>query len=333
MTDAHVVGFYTDDHELVDRVTECLFDGVSTGHRALVVVTAAHRCQLEERLADQGASRADADGMVRFVDAAATLAQFMVDGVPDSGRFASVIGTLIDTGGGGPVRVYGEMVQLLWEAGNVNAALQLEGLWNDLAADHDFSLYCAYRSDTVSIAGGDREAVCRLHSALVGTAPNLPDRAAQADRLATAELAPTSGAPSRARRVTAEALLDWEWTGDHQAAVLIVSELSANAVVHARSQLRVCVTQTNDLVRISVTDLHPGAPTPRHPAAPEPTRRGLSIIATLADNWGYDTGPHGKEVWAEIYSKRPQPLTTTDPPGNAPRSQDLVGPARRSSLL
>jgi hypothetical protein len=32
--------------------------------------------------------------------------------------------------------------------------------------------------------------------------------------------------------------------------------------------------------------------------------RGLSIVAALADNWGHDTDARGKDVWAEIRSRR-----------------------------
>ena len=63
----------------------------------------------------------------------------------------------------GPVSIYGEMVNLLWERGDVMAAMRLEGLWNELGAGIDFSLLCGYRT------GGSRdgslvERVSGLHS-------------------------------------------------------------------------------------------------------------------------------------------------------------------------
>jgi anti-sigma regulatory factor (Ser/Thr protein kinase) len=242
--------------------------------------------------------------MVRFVDADTTLAQIMVDGVPEANRFKSVVGGLIDSAGGGRVCVYGEMVQLLWEAGNVNAAVELESLWNDLGIDRDFSLYCAYRSDTVSGDTDARDSICRLHSALVGTLPRLPDHLLHAENIQTAELMPTLAAPGMARRLVIEALQQWEWAGDHQVAALIVSELSTNAVVHAHSPFRVCITRTQDQVRISVTDLHPGSPVVVSSTQQVTSGRGLSIISDLADRWDHDIGVGGKEVWAELHSGR-----------------------------
>ena len=300
----HVVGFYSDDQELVDQAAQYLIEGVTAGSPALVVTTAAHRSELREWLAVRGIDESMGPaGTVRFVDAARTLSQFMVDGHPDADRFASVVGDLIDRTGSGRVRVYGEMVQLLWET--VNAAMELESLWNELAAGgREFSLCCAYRSDTVSADRRAWESVCRLHSALVGLPPDVPADAVHADNMATAELAPSFDAPSKARRLVAEALRQWEWTGDHQAALLIVNELSANAVVHARSPLRVCVTCRDDLIRISVTDLHPGGPVLAGPSPRDTSGRGLGIVTALADRWGHDVDARGKEVWAEIHSSR-----------------------------
>ena len=42
------------------------------------------------------------------------------------------------------IRAYGEMVDVLWKAGQDVAAIRLEMLWNKLAMTHDFSLLCGY---------------------------------------------------------------------------------------------------------------------------------------------------------------------------------------------
>lgn len=43
--------------------------------------------------------------------------------------------------------MYGEMVNLLWEKGNLSAALRLEQLWNELGKTHSFALHCSYAMD------------------------------------------------------------------------------------------------------------------------------------------------------------------------------------------
>lgn len=86
------------------------------------------------------------NGSYVIMDAAETLGQFMVDGLPDKERFYNVIGTLIEklAHNGKPIRAYGEMVALLWKTGNKEAVIQLEQLWNELAEKYKFSLFCAY---------------------------------------------------------------------------------------------------------------------------------------------------------------------------------------------
>lgn len=44
----------------------------------------------------------------------------------------------------GPIRIYGEMVAVLWAEGNSSAAMRLEKLWNEPAVTHAFSLLCGY---------------------------------------------------------------------------------------------------------------------------------------------------------------------------------------------
>ena len=86
----------------------------------------------------------------------------MRDGTPDPVAFASVIGAALDDlTGSGPVHAFGEMVALLWDEGNVTAAIELESLWNDLAEHRTFSLYCAY---SMSSSRGSR-AISRRRSA------------------------------------------------------------------------------------------------------------------------------------------------------------------------
>ncbi len=58
-----------------------------------------------------------------------------------------MIGGLIErtVTGEKPIRIFGELVALLWQQGNHTAALHLETLWNELCPGvHPFSLLCAY---------------------------------------------------------------------------------------------------------------------------------------------------------------------------------------------
>jgi hypothetical protein len=64
------------------------------------------------------------------------------------------------------------MVALLWAEGNSQAAIELEGLWNELAESYAFYLHCAYPS-TLFVAAGDAEplaAICAKHTHLIDKA-------------------------------------------------------------------------------------------------------------------------------------------------------------------
>jgi hypothetical protein len=96
-------------------------------------------------------------------DAATALTWFVRDGVPDAARFTALVNQTLAQAGHGSVRLYGEMVALLWRDGDVAAALELERLWNGYLAAHPMPLLCAY--STSEVAGHpDLARMCRAHS-------------------------------------------------------------------------------------------------------------------------------------------------------------------------
>lgn len=149
---AHSVQFYRSEPSLIDAAAEFVTIVVVNGGSAIILATPAHRealwRELEERNLDM--SRLRAEGRYAALDAVDTLAQFMVDGVPDEQRFEKVAGEAITAATyaanspSAEVAVFGEMVALLWAGENYEAAIRLERLWNQLLRKHDFLLRCAY---------------------------------------------------------------------------------------------------------------------------------------------------------------------------------------------
>jgi signal transduction histidine kinase/ActR/RegA family two-component response regulator len=169
----HLVQFYETDRFLMDSVGTFLGSGLSEGDACIVVATKAHREGLDERLLGYGLNleAVKANGQYVSLDATETLSRFMIDRLPEPARFADTIGTIIAQAAedGRRVRVFGEMVALLWAEGNNNAALRLEELWNDLRREHSFSLLCAY---PINGFGGENLAeglydVCTAHSRVI----------------------------------------------------------------------------------------------------------------------------------------------------------------------
>ena len=147
----HFVQLYESDDFLVESVSAYLEDGLAEGEVCIVLATETHRNSFEDRLRARNVDIAGATAQGRYLslDAAETLARLMVDGMPDPKRFDAVIGALVEsaTSQRQHARMFGEMVALLWEWGQMAAAINLEEQWNDLRARRpNFTLCCAYPS-------------------------------------------------------------------------------------------------------------------------------------------------------------------------------------------
>ena len=87
---------------------------------------------------------------------------------------------------------------------------------------------------------------------------------------------------------------------DIDRALLAVTELVANAVVHARTDVMVRCRMGAGL-RLEVTDAAGDAALRPRFAAPEQTGgRGLSLVETVCLGWGVERGPGTKTVWCEL---------------------------------
>src|SRR5258706_4495132 len=169
----HFVQFCETDAFLVNSVSEFIGAGLMAGDVVIVFATKGHRERLDERLKEDGlvVSVAHARGQYVSMDAADTLSKFMVDGLPEPERFAKVVGSIVARAaqGGRHVRIFGELVALLWAEGNQTAAIRLEELWNDLARTHAFALFCAYPMQGFDgeVHGMEFTEICRQHSRVI----------------------------------------------------------------------------------------------------------------------------------------------------------------------
>jgi hypothetical protein len=164
-THDHFVRLYGATEDLADAVAEYAGAGLERGEAVVLIATPAHRAAFLARLKD-------ADRLV-VLDAEHTLQRFMSNGMPQWKEFHAVVGGLIaDLRLRFPaVRAYGEMVDVLWQRGERDAAIRLEEYWNELGRLQTFSLFCAYRMDPLdaTLYGGALQSVCRAHSHLLPT--------------------------------------------------------------------------------------------------------------------------------------------------------------------
>jgi PAS domain S-box-containing protein len=173
----HLVQFYDDDRFLRETVCEYVSAGLATGEPVIIIATDAHRKAFTDALSANSfdVKRAEASRQLTVLDAHETLAQLMRGGLPDWSLFRAHVGGLVRAVRAErkerPARAYGEMVDVLWKAGNRQAAIRLEEMWNELASLEDFSLVCGY-----SMAGFhstedavDFQRICECHSHVAPT--------------------------------------------------------------------------------------------------------------------------------------------------------------------
>jgi serine phosphatase RsbU (regulator of sigma subunit)/anti-sigma regulatory factor (Ser/Thr protein kinase) len=141
--------------------------------------------------------------------------------------------------------------------------------------------------------------------AVLGSVADVSD---EGEYKARAQLAPEPTAASRARSFIRDTLGSWDISVPESAAddaVLLVSELVANAVQHAGTELEVGCRLAAGALEIAVTDKHPSRVLPDEPAPPSEEKysergRGLTLPAALASAWGVTYTASAKTVWFRI---------------------------------
>jgi hypothetical protein len=167
---AHGVQVYSEPIELAESVAVYLAAGFDRDDPAMLVVTPANLELFAERLESRGWRLQDVEaaGLLHVADAEQTLLELTdQDGGLDS-RFEGVTGQLLDRvdRNDRPVRVFGEMVDLLSRRGDLDGAVEIERRWNELARTRRFALLCGYQLDVFASQSQSQMLphICRWHS-------------------------------------------------------------------------------------------------------------------------------------------------------------------------
>jgi serine phosphatase RsbU (regulator of sigma subunit)/anti-sigma regulatory factor (Ser/Thr protein kinase) len=112
------------------------------------------------------------------------------------------------------------------------------------------------------------------------------------------------GSIAAARRHVRRQLRAWH-AGDDLVddALVLVSELATNAVMHAGTAFDVSCVHLGIAIRLEVQDHYPGRGLPAVLAAPDanrPNGRGLLLCASLSSAWGVEYTPTAKTVWCRL---------------------------------
>ncbi|MFE5294803.1 SpoIIE family protein phosphatase [Streptomyces sp. NPDC056632] len=108
-----------------------------------------------------------------------------------------------------------------------------------------------------------------------------------------------------AREQVRQLLHDWSDPDQVDSAVLMVSEMVTNVLVHTDGDAllvaEVVCLGTARRLRVEVADASDELPHRRHPGEMASSGRGLILMEMLADAWGVDPRGEGKAIWFELH--------------------------------
>jgi anti-sigma regulatory factor (Ser/Thr protein kinase) len=132
-----------------------------------------------------------------------------------------------------------------------------------------------------------------------------------------------------ARQTVRELLHDWDDQEQVDAAVLMVSEMVTNVLVHTDGNALLiaevaCIDEDDGprRMRVQVADASDELPHKRSPGELASSGRGLVLMEMLADSWGVDPKGEGKSIWFELHE--PDEPDEPDEPKD-PEASDETG--------
>jgi anti-anti-sigma regulatory factor len=113
-------------------------------------------------------------------------------------------------------------------------------------------------------------------------------------------LRPVPDSCRQARQFVTQACTAWQLGGLVSTGTVVVTELVANVVRHARTGMDLTVELRDGRIRVAVRDGSTRLPRPADPGLHDDGGRGLRLVRELADTWGVLTVPGGKVVWTSL---------------------------------
>ncbi len=143
-----MIQIYENDQVFLNTLASFVGGGINAGDCCMVIATLPHLSALENRLISYGVHLETLllDDRYIPIDAHQMLSSFMNRGWPNEEQLLELVSGLLDRGKlhNRKIRVFGEMVALLWAQGSKEAAVQLEQLWGKICGQYSLSLFCAY---------------------------------------------------------------------------------------------------------------------------------------------------------------------------------------------
>ncbi|MCI0365737.1 MAG: MEDS domain-containing protein [Phycisphaerales bacterium] len=159
---------YLEPESLVRAIAMFVGGALDRGEAAIVVATEQNTKAVIERLQRSGkdCDRLRESGQLTCYDAEVLLSQIMDGRMPNHAVFHLLATNAIKRAQSdfGQVCIYGEMVNLLWQQDNAEAARELEDWWNVLIMQFRFPLLCGYRANVLEDRSKMARELCKTHS-------------------------------------------------------------------------------------------------------------------------------------------------------------------------
>jgi hypothetical protein len=171
----HIVQLYQDADFYGEAISHFAAEGLAKGESIIIVATESNWANISGRLTCKGfiVDALFRRGQLIVLDAEATLPKFLVGDMPDAKTFKGLARATIDQARAGGkfsgVRWWGEMVNLLYVAGNQNGSTRLEELFDEVAHEESVSIFCSFLMDKFDPTIYDRAFgdVCRTHAHVI----------------------------------------------------------------------------------------------------------------------------------------------------------------------
>ena len=149
----HIVQLYQDQEFLNRAVCRYARAGIANGEGVMLFPTLAHWDAFRPRLEAEGVDvrAAQERGQLTVIDADELLPRFMRGAMPDPPTFNVVIGDIFGRARAGgsfqKMRAWGELVNVLWERGDVAGSMNLEDLFDQLNKIVSIVMFCSFLMD------------------------------------------------------------------------------------------------------------------------------------------------------------------------------------------
>jgi len=171
----HIVQLYQDADFYGEAISHFAAEGLVRGESIIIVATGPNWANISGRLTSKGfiPDELFRRGQLVLLDADRTLPKFLVGEMPDAKTFKGLaVATIEQARAGGKfprVRWWGEMVNLLYIAGNQSGSTRLEELFDEVAHEQSISIFCSFLMDKYDPRIYDRAFgdVCRTHAHVI----------------------------------------------------------------------------------------------------------------------------------------------------------------------